>query len=143
MVNIGDGLLISLISAIGCFIISFQFGFQIYRLAQDESKALKGDTEAANRLLLPCYKNLFQFMCIVYFLFGLLLLVSISDVFDDRLSLSGRFHIIQYFLFLQQVIFTSVPLLFIYPYASLTSFINTAKLVTPWILVVTPCWVIG
>ena len=141
--QVGDGFWISLVSAAGCFAISFQFGLHLYHLFQDQEKALAGDEEAANRLLLPCYKILFRFMFGLYLLFGTVLLISVAGTFDELLTLSGRFHMIQYFLFLQQVIFTSVPLLFIYPYASMTSFVNTAKLVTPWILVVTPCWVIG
>ena len=141
--GLGDGFWISLISAIGCFVISFQFGLHLYHLYRDQDKALTGDEDAANRLLLPCYVLLFRFMFGLYLVFGIALLITITDVVDTILSLSGRFYLIQYFLFLQQVIFSSVPMLFIYPSASVASFVNTAKLITPWILVVTPCWLIG
>ena len=141
--TLGDGFWISLVSSIGCFVVAAQFGLHLYHLFQDQCNALEGDTEAAKRLLLPCYKHLFHFMFGLYLLFGVVLLISLSRDVDTILSVSGRFHMIQYFLFLQQVIFTSVPLLFIYPYPSFTSFVNTAKLVVPWIIVVTPCWLIG
>ena len=139
---VGRGDVICLVSSCGCFVVAAQFLYMLHHIKCDEDRAMNGCTKSAKRILLPCYKHLFRFMLCLYSFFGLLLLISLNRQTRDTITRRSRFEMIHYFLYLQLVIYTSVPAMFTRSYASIKVFFQTGKMLSPWVLVCSLVWLI-
>lgn len=90
--------------------------------------AYGGDPEAAKRIILPCFKPLFQGLIVFYALQA----VALCLTFIDTSMNSRYFHILQYFNFLSIGVYVITPVLLIQSSVSLPAFWNTFYMVFPW-----------
>jgi len=133
-----DGLGLSVASIFGCLVVAAQFRYIVYYQENLENKALSGDADAARNIILPCYTILFQFMVYLYIVFA----IAISwTLMHSSATGYARYATIQYFSFVQLVVFTAVPTLFIQKHVSIGAFKRTAKLIFPWWAASTGIWV--
>lgn len=136
ILNDGEGL--SLITIFGSLIVSIQFHYFVKKQKKLENDAIAGDTDAAMKIILPCYTTLFQFMMYLYIAFA----VAVSWTFmHPHATGFARFATIQYFAYNQLVVYTWVPALFIQKHVSNGAFKRTAKLLFPWWALCTGLWI--
>lgn len=98
--------------------------------------AYGGDPEAAKRIILPCFKPLFQGLIVFYALQAVALCLTFTDP-----SINSRyFHILQYFNFLSIGVYVITPVLLIQSSVSMPAFWNTFYTVFPWWMVCNVLW---
>ena len=139
-VKLYDGYGITYFYILGCLIVSTQFAYIIYTQNKYEEAAINGDEKSAMNIILPCYKDLFRFYIYLYLIFSLILIILLASSTDTILV---RFAALQYFTYLELVINTYIPALFLKQYVSLQSFYTTARFLSPWWLICTILWIIS
>jgi tRNA A-37 threonylcarbamoyl transferase component Bud32 len=107
--------------------------------SQRQALAYSGDASAARRIILPCYRPLFQGLIVFFFVMAGTLCLTFADT-----SLGSKyFHILQYYNFGSMALFVITPVLLIQSSVSVIAFWNAAYTVIPWWLTCTIVWALS
>jgi hypothetical protein len=121
---------LNLMMSVGLIICAINFGYHVRRQTRLEKLANAGDNLAAREIVLPAYKNLFRGMAYFYLISAFLVFLPCLMISTVRAKLAT----IQYFMYVNIVVYTSIPTLFLQQFVTLECFIRTAKILSPWFI---------
>ena len=125
-----------LICILNYALTSLSLLYSVRSANQRQALAYNGDAQAAKRIILPCFKPLFQGLIVFYATLSVVLCLTYSDP-----TIKGKyFHVLQYFNFCSMGTYIITPVLLVQSSVSLPAFWNTAYIVIPWWLLCTALW---
>ena len=122
--------------AVGALVTSAAFGFLLWLSSRRRNQALKGDEASALKIVLPCWRPLYQFMMGVYFLMAL----GLGLTFVTPLDVVTQFLVLQFTSLVMLVLYSIVPMLLTQKSVSNVAFRRTALVIAPWFCLCTLMW---
>jgi tRNA A-37 threonylcarbamoyl transferase component Bud32 len=119
------------ISALGSITTSFLFGFSVIFLDTRQKLAYQGDTNAAKKLILPCYRPLYVGLTLFFILLSFAQLLTLAKKNLTNLEL---LFVLQLHSLCLLAAFLICPLLLVQHSVSKRGFILTASILLPWFL---------
>ncbi len=129
-----DALLV--VVCVGNFVCVGVFAYFIYLSNWRRTLALQGDVDSASRILLPCYRPIFRWMMLMYFLIGAGGAIAIAVV-DNSVQ---HFYLLQMYSLVQLTTFLVAPLLLMQTSISYFAFRMVTYIILPWLSICVILW---
>lgn len=114
------------------------FYYFILLAAWKNTLALQGNSDAATRIILPCYRPIFRVMIGVY----LFSAVALGLSFFVAQGPADQYYELQFASLMMLMTFSVVPLLLLQRSVTYKAFRTTACVIVPWFLLITGMWVL-
>ena len=127
-----------LVNALSAFATAVTLVVSILSAKRRQNRAYSGDSEAARRIILPCFRPLLGGIVVFYSLYGLALCLTFTD--NDGITSRELYKTLEYYNFCVVTVYLITPVLLMQPSVSISSFKTTFLIVFPFWFMCSILW---